>query len=76
MATPPPGLPKPSKKTANTANVRKVVYKVRPGDTLWDIGRQFKVATRQIMDWNQLSKDHILRPGDTLTLMVGEGHKG
>jgi membrane-bound lytic murein transglycosylase D len=70
------GSAKPSKKTANTANVRKVVYKVRPGDTLWDIGRQFKVATRQIMDWNQLSKDHILRPGDTLTLMVGEGHKG
>jgi len=64
------------KRTASAAKVRKIVYKVRPGDTLWDIGRQFNVATRQIMDWNQLPDDHILRPGDKLTLHVGEGHKG
>lgn len=50
--------------------VHKIVYKVRPGDTLWGIGRQFDVATSQIMNWNNLADDHILRPGDTLTLLV------
>ncbi|WP_162148599.1 LysM peptidoglycan-binding domain-containing protein [Desulfuromonas sp. TF] len=70
------GSAKPSQNSAKTSNVRKIVYLVRSGDTLWDIGRQFNVATRQIMDWNKLSKDHILRPGDKLTLLVGDGHKG
>jgi membrane-bound lytic murein transglycosylase D len=70
------GSVKPSQNSAKTSKVRKIVYLVRSGDTLWDIGRQFNVATRQIMDWNQLSKDHILRPGDKLTLMVSDGHKG
>ena len=53
-----------------TGPVHKIVYKVRPGDTLWGIGRQFDVATSQIMNWNNLADDHILRPGDTLTLLV------
>jgi membrane-bound lytic murein transglycosylase D len=56
--------------------VRKIVYQVRSGDTLWGIGQQFSVATRQIMAWNDLSADHILRPGDKLTLMVQGGSRG
>lgn len=56
------------------ASPRKVVYQVRPGDTLFGIGRQFKVAARQIMDWNNLSKNHILQPGDRLTLLLGGRH--
>ncbi|MFK5926544.1 MAG: LysM peptidoglycan-binding domain-containing protein [Desulfuromusa sp.] len=49
---------------------RKMIYKVVPGDTLWDIGRQFDVATEQIRRWNELSNGHILHPGQKLTLMV------
>ena len=49
---------------------QKVVYQVRPGDTLYGIGRQFKVAARQIMDWNNLSENHVLQPGDRLTLLL------
>jgi len=48
----------------------KVVYRVRPGDTLWGISRQFSVATSQIRDWNNLGADHVLKPGDKLTLHV------
>jgi peptidoglycan lytic transglycosylase D len=55
---------------AKSAPSRKVVYKVRPGDTLWGIGRQFDVAASQIQDWNNLSADHVLHPGQTLTLLV------
>jgi membrane-bound lytic murein transglycosylase D len=56
--------------------VRKIVYQVRAGDTLWGIGKQFSVNTKQIMAWNELSADHILRPGDKLTLMVSGGSRG
>jgi membrane-bound lytic murein transglycosylase D len=54
---------------------RKVIYQVRAGDTLFGIGRQFKVAARQIMDWNNLSENHILQPGDRLTLLVQGDHR-
>jgi membrane-bound lytic murein transglycosylase D len=56
--------------------VRKIVYQVRAGDTLWGIGKQFSVNTKQIMAWNELTADHILRPGDKLTLMVSGGSRG
>ncbi|BCA79228.1 LysM peptidoglycan-binding domain-containing protein [Desulfuromonas sp. AOP6] len=59
-----------------TGPVRKIVYRVKSGDTLWGIGRQFDVGTHQIMDWNNLSQEHVLRPGDNLTLMVREDHRG
>lgn len=48
----------------------KVVYKVRPGDTLWAIGREFAVETVQIRSWNNLAENHVLKPGENLTLHV------
>jgi membrane-bound lytic murein transglycosylase D len=61
---------KSTKPTVKQGPERKVVYMVRPGDTLWGIGRQFSVKTAQIRAWNNLSENHVLRPGDSLTLMV------
>jgi membrane-bound lytic murein transglycosylase D len=58
------------------SSFHKIVYRVRTGDTLWGIGRQFEIATCQIMEWNNLSADHVLRPGDKLTLMVYKDLKG
>ncbi len=55
---------------------RKLVYKVVPGDTLWGIGRQFDVATEQILRWNDLSEKHVLQPGQTLTLLVASSQQG
>ncbi|MBE0595942.1 MAG: LysM peptidoglycan-binding domain-containing protein [Desulfuromonadales bacterium] len=55
---------------------RRIVYQVRPGDTLWDISRRFDVATREIMDWNNLGNSDVLRPGDKLTLLVQNEKKG
>ncbi len=65
-----------AKRKSHRGPVRKIVYKVRSGDTLWGIGRRFSVDTRQIMAWNNLGEDHILRPGDTLTLMVPLDRRG
>ncbi len=59
-----------AKKKTRTGPTKKLVYKVLPGDTLWGIGRQFDVATDEIRRWNALSRKHILRPGQKLTLLV------
>ena len=59
-----------------TGTTRKMIYKVAPGDTLWGIGRQFNVATEDIRQWNELSKGHVLRPGQKLTLMVAANSQG
>lgn len=51
---------------------RKLVYQVRRGDTLWGIGRQFDVKTEQIRNWNDLGRNHMLQPGQKLTLLVSK----
>lgn len=62
----------PSKSKA--ANL--VVYTVKPGDTLWDIGRRYQVQARDILNWNNLPQGHVLRPGDQLTLHVHADQRG
>jgi membrane-bound lytic murein transglycosylase D len=47
-----------------------VLYTVRPGDSLWAIGREFAVDTGQIRTWNNLAETHVLQPGESLTLHV------
>ena len=54
----------------------EVIYQVEPGDTLWGIGRRFAVNTEQIRQWNELTREHILRPGQKLTLLVPAGRQG
>lgn len=56
--------------------LKKIVYQVRSGDTLWDIGRKYDVAAKQIMAWNNLPADHVLHPGQKLTLMVPASGRG
>jgi membrane-bound lytic murein transglycosylase D len=61
---------KAAAKPGSKAQVQKVVYQVRAGDTLWGISRQFAVNTAQIRDWNQLPANPVLRPGQRLNLLV------
>lgn len=70
---------KPGGKTRVARKVgpaKKVVYRVRPGDTLWGIGRQFDIELDMIRLWNDLSRGQILRPGQQLTLMVPSSGQG
>jgi membrane-bound lytic murein transglycosylase D len=39
-----------------------VTYKVRSGDSLWDIAQDFGVSTRALAKWNGMA------PGDTLSV--------
>ncbi len=44
-------------------------YKVRRGDTLYSIAKQFKVETSDLMRWNSVSAK-TLTPGKTLTIQL------
>ena len=46
-------------------------YTVRQGDSLWLIARRHQVSLADLMRWNDLAEDSILRPGQTLT--IGRG---
>lgn len=56
-----------SKKSNNNAS-RRLTYKVRKGDTLWDISRDYHVNIRKLASWNNMAPSDILRPGRKLTI--------
>ncbi|MEA3465897.1 MAG: LysM peptidoglycan-binding domain-containing protein [Thermodesulfobacteriota bacterium] len=65
----------PGGKTTSRGIQQKMVYRVRSGDTLWDIGQRFAVQTGEIRRWNGLTENHIIHPGDKLTLLVRNGKR-
>jgi len=65
-----PAVKSAVKSTPAKSGTQKIAYRVQPGDTLWGISQQFSVATGAIRDWNNLSENHVLHPGDVLTLHV------
>ncbi len=56
-------------KLQNTRRPGQAVrYKVRRGDTLWDISRKYGVSVRSLAKWNGLAPRDMLRPGQTLVI--------
>ena len=56
-------------KSAPEAPARKIngtVYRVQQGDSLWGIARKFNVAPMTLLAHNNLDKQTVLRPGDTV----------
>ncbi len=53
--------------TNGSANT-KLTYRVRPGDTLWDIARRHRVTIAQLKKWNDLSNPSKVRPGTNLKI--------
>jgi membrane-bound lytic murein transglycosylase D len=49
---------------------REVSYKVRSGDTLSRIAKVFGVSVAELVNWNGISKQATLRPGQKLTVNV------
>ena len=62
--------PRTSPTAALGNTTRKLRYKVRRGDSLYLIANKFRVTISQIARWNNIDKNKILRPGQTLTMYV------
>lgn len=66
-----PATPAKRRQTAwNTNNSTKtsVVHRVRAGETLWSISRRYGVLVAQIVEWNVLEVDSVLRLGQRLRI--------
>jgi LysM repeat protein len=47
----------------------KLVYRVKSGDTLFDIAKLFRISVESLKLWNHLRSDTI-NPGDRLTIFT------
>lgn len=60
--------------TVNTGNqpqtLKRVNYKVQPGDSLFNISRTYQIAIRDILQWNDLPSHNLLVPGQQLKLFL------
>ena len=50
--------------------IRRVNYVVRRGDSLSSIAGRFRVGLQELIDWNDISADNYLQPGQSLVLYV------
>ena len=49
---------------------RKIFYTVRSGDNLSAIASKYNVRVVDIRSWNNLDEDHVLQPGEKLTIII------
>ena len=49
---------------------RRMLYKVRSGDSLWTIAKRFGTTPRDIARSNQISTSTLIRPGDRLWIVA------
>lgn len=59
---------------SKTNDGRRINHKVANGDTLWDLGRKYKVGVSSIARWNNMAPGDMLRPGQELAIWVAESN--
>ena len=52
--------------------LQRIRYRVKRGDSLWEISRQFGVSVASLRRWNRLSRDELLMPGRELFVHVSD----
>lgn len=57
---------------ANDADDSPATYRVRPGDTLWDIARAHDTTVDAIVNANHLDDDDAIQPGQRLLIPDGD----
>ena len=62
-----------SSSTRNRRGPERIRYRVKRGDSLWDISRQFGVSVTSLREWNKLSKGELLIPGREIAVHLERG---
>jgi membrane-bound lytic murein transglycosylase D len=62
--------PVPGQAAAGNGTTRKLNYTVRRGDSLYLIANRFRITVNDLVRWNKIDKDKILRPGQKLLMWV------
>ena len=52
--------------------IKQVVHKIKPGETLSVIAKQYKVPMQHLIAWNNLAKSSTIRAGQQLTLQLSD----
>ncbi len=60
----------PSSASNSNGTTRKLRYTVRRGDSLYLIASRFRITVSDLLRWNKIDKNKILRPGQKLTMYV------
>jgi len=72
-AVPKPSLagatPRKALTPAKFAGEPSEVYLVKRGDTVWSIARKFSVSPIDLLEWNNLTRKCVLKPGDKITVL-------
>jgi LysM repeat protein len=50
-----------------------ITHVLEPGHTLWAISARYEVPIWEILLYNGLNEDSVIKPGDTLTIRLAEG---
>ncbi len=59
--------PAPSAARAGGGTIK---HTVRRGDSLWSISRRYKVKINDLMRWNDLGQNDIIRPGQSIKIIL------
>ena len=57
-------------KQQDNERIRRLTYTVRAGDSLSRISTRFKVSISKLLEWNDLSHEKHLQPGQQLVMFV------
>jgi peptidoglycan lytic transglycosylase D len=60
----------PPTSAGGKGTTRKLRYTVRSGDSLYLIASRFRITINDLVRWNGIDKNKILRPGQKLTMYV------
>lgn len=55
---------------SGSSDTNRVDYVVQPGDSFWDISREFGVTVQSLARWNNMAPRDVIRPGQTLAVWV------
>ncbi|MBI4513148.1 MAG: LysM peptidoglycan-binding domain-containing protein [Gemmatimonadetes bacterium] len=50
--------------------MREITHRVQRGDTVWAIAQRYSVRPADLLKWNNLDRDAVLRPGDDLKVLL------